>query len=118
MNLTGTWKGATAVAGTIGGTGTITGDVTLSDGSTIKVNDISDLLSVSGALTANSGTITVDLPAGTPTDVGTVFLNVEGQITLGALFNVTIDGSPTRLKVFKTAAGLKAAPIPFSIKIR
>ena len=118
VNLTGTWKGATAVAGTIGGTGTITGDVTLSDGSTIKVNDISDLLSVSGALTANSGTITVDLPAGTPTDVGTVFLNVEGQITLGALFNVTIDGSPTRLKVFKTAAGLKAAPIPFSIKIR
>ena len=36
VNLTGTWVGATTVAGTFGGTGTLTGNLTFSAGSTFK----------------------------------------------------------------------------------
>ena len=40
VNLTGTWVGPVTVAGTLGGTGTITGDLTLSDGAELVVDDM------------------------------------------------------------------------------
>jgi len=108
VNLTGTWVGATTVAGTLGGTGAITGDLTLSDGATLKVNDINDTLDVTGALTASSGTVTVDLPAGTSTQSGVKIISATGTITTGAKFKVTIDGEKTSLRVIKKSDFLKA----------
>lgn len=108
VNLTGTWVGATTVAGTLGGKGAITGDLTLSDGATLKVNDINDTLDVTGALTASSGTVTVDLPAGTSTQSGVKIISATGTITTGAKFKVTIDGEKTSLRVIKKSGFLKA----------
>ena len=73
VNLTGTWKGATTVAGTIGGTGTLTGDLTFSEGATFKAfaADDADGLVVSGTVNYPAeGTVTVDVSAIEPeTDV-------------------------------------------------
>ena len=107
VNLTGTWVGATTVAGTFGGTGTLTGDLTLTDGATIKVSDLSDPLEVSGALTASSGTIAVDLPAGA-SGSSVKFLNADGTITTGATFVVTVGGAKSPYRVIRATGGLKA----------
>ena len=65
VNLTGTWVGATTVAGTFGGTGTLTGDLTFSDGATFKVFATDDNgLAVSGTVTCpEEGTVAVDASA-------------------------------------------------------
>ncbi|MBQ2625034.1 MAG: hypothetical protein IJG18_08065 [Kiritimatiellae bacterium] len=73
VNLTGTWKGATTVAGTFGGTGTLTGNLTFAEGSTFKAfaADDADGLVVSGTVGYPAeGTVTVDVSAIEPeTDV-------------------------------------------------
>lgn len=63
VNLTGTWVGATTVAGTFGGTGTLTGNLTFNDGATFKAFATdADGLSVSGTVTCPAeGTVTVDV---------------------------------------------------------
>ena len=64
VNITGTWKGNTTVASTIGGTGTLTGDLTFSDGATFKA--AATALTVSGAVTlptAEGETLTIDATA-------------------------------------------------------
>jgi len=78
VNLTGTWVGATTVAGTFGGTGTLTGDLTFRDGATFKAFGIdSDGLAVSGAVSyPETGTVTVDF-AEVPT-ADTVLLSASG----------------------------------------
>jgi len=115
VNLTGTWVGAVTVAGTLGGTGTISGNVTLSDGATLKVNDISDLLSVTG-LTI-SGTVNIDLPEGTAFNTNTKFLTTSSKPTIydGAKFNVSVGGVRKAVKVSATNDGLRLslAPIVF-----
>jgi len=65
VNLTGTWVGATTVAGTIGGTGTLTDNLTFNAGSTFKAFASDENgLSVSGSITyPASGTVTVDVSA-------------------------------------------------------
>ena len=65
VNLTGTWVGATTVAGTFGGTGTLTGDLTFNAGSTFKAfASGANGLSVSGTVTYPAeGTVTVDVDA-------------------------------------------------------
>jgi len=118
VNLTGTWKGATTVAGTFGGTGTLTDNLMLTDGATIKVNNISDLLEVSGALTASSGTITVDLPAEVSGSSSIKLLDVGGTITTGANFVVTAGGEKSSYRVIKTASGLKAVLPGIKIIVR
>lgn len=60
VNLTGTWVGATTVAGTFGGTGTLTGDLTFSDGATFKAN--ASALTVSGTVTLGES-LTIDASA-------------------------------------------------------
>ena len=106
VNLTGTWVGATTVAGTIGGTGSITGDLTLSDGATIKVGDISQPLAVSGSLTA-TGAITVELPEGA--EKGMIITTGSKPTITGATFTVKVGGVERNLKVTATAGGLKVA---------
>ena len=110
VNLTGTWIGATTVAGTLGGTGTITGNLTLSDGATIKVDDISHPLAVSGNLTA-SGTIDVYLPARTSINYGVVLVFVDGTIDIsGASFIVHIGNKLANVRVSALGGKLMIPP--------
>ena len=115
VNLTGTWVGATTVAGTFGGTGTLTGDLTLTDGATIKVNDISDPLDVSGSLTA-TGAITIELPEGA--GKGMVITTGSKPDISGATFTTKIGGVEKKLKVTATADGLKVGFQSLLIRIR
>lgn len=115
VNLTGTWKGATTVAGTFGGTGTLTGNLTLTDGATIKVNDISDPLAVSGSLTA-TGAITIELPEGA--EKGMVITTGSKPDISGAKFTVRVGGEEKKLKVKSTADGLKVGIHSLLIRIR
>ena len=115
VNLTGTWLGATTVAGTFGGTGTLTGDLTLSNGATIKVNDISDPLEVSGSLTA-TGAITIELPEGA--GKGMVITTGSKPDISGATFTTKIGGVEKKLKVTATADGLKVGFQSLLIRIR
>ena len=115
VNLTGTWVGPVTVAGTLGGTGTITGDLTLSSGATIKVNDISDSLEVSGSLTA-TGAITIELPEGAEKGM---LIETDGKPDIsGATFAVTVGGVAKNLKVSATAGGLKVGAQSLLIRIR
>jgi len=84
VNLTGTWVGATTVAGTIGGTGAIIGDLTLSDGATLNIPDLTSTLVVTGNLTATTGTINVRLPANVDFSHFQTLLRVTGTIDLGS----------------------------------
>ena len=115
VNLTGTWVGATTVAGTFGGTGTLTGDLTLSNGATLKVNDIADLLDVSGSLTA-TGAITIELPEGA--EKGMVITTGSKPDISGATFTTMIGGVEKKLKVTATADGLKVGAQSLLIRIR
>ena len=88
VNLTGTWIGATTVAGTFGGTGTLTGDLTFNAGATFKVFDAT-----------GDGTADTDANG----------LNVSGTVTYPAEGKVTVDVSAleqTGTKVLMTASDL------------
>ena len=115
VNLTGTWVGATTVAGTLGGTGTITGDVTLSEGATLKVNDLADPLTVTGAFTV-TGAVTIELPEGA--SLGTVVKTTSKPDISGAKFTVKVGGVAKTLKVSATANGLAVRNLPFVILFR
>ena len=99
VNLTGTWVGATTVSGTFGGTGTLTGDLTFSEGSTLKVfASDSDGLAVSGALTC---------PA-----TGTVKVDVSG-IDLEGVYYLPLLSGPTSADTDKFE--LVGTSLPFSV---
>lgn len=115
VNLTGTWVGATTVAGTFGGTGTLTGNLTLTDGATIKVDDISDPLDVSGSLTA-TGAITIELPEGA--EKGMAIMTGSKPDISGATFTTKVGGVERKLKVTATANGLKVGAQSLLIRIR
>ena len=67
VNLTGTWRGAVTVNGLLTGTGSVTGDVTFGDGSTLKRG--SSAIIVSGSVVADSSaTVIVDLNGATPAE--------------------------------------------------
>ena len=92
VNITGTWVGATTIAGTIGGTGTITGSLTLSAGATLKVSDVADPLTVSDNLSA-TGAIAIELPAGALAGGSCTLLSLGGTADLsGATFTATVGG--------------------------
>ena len=98
VNLTGTWKGATTVAGTFGGTGTLTGDLTFSDGATLKLfSSDEDGLTVTGTVTCpTEGKVTVMIPG-----------TFEGDAVLMTADNLTVDK-------FALAAG---APSKATLKV-
>ena len=118
VNLTGTWVGATTVAGTFGGTGTLTGDLTLSDGAILTVDNLSDLLEVTGNITA-SGTVTIRLPAGTSLGYGVEIASVGGNVSLsGAMFNVCVGDKLSKASVSARNGKLRISLLPLAIKIR
>ncbi len=91
VNLTGTWVGATTVAGTFGGTGTLTGNLTFSDGATFKAN--ASALTVSGTVTIPAGegeSLTIDA-ANLDADEVTI-LSSESITTETDVSKVTVDG--------------------------
>ena len=91
VNLTGTWKGATTVAGTIGGTGTLTGDLTFSDGATFKA--AATALTVSGTVALPTGegeSLTIDA-TGLDVDEATI-LSSSSITTETDVSKVTVNG--------------------------
>ena len=105
VNLTGTWVGATTVNGTLSGTGTVDGPLTLADGSTLIANT-ADPLTVSSLSLPSTGTVTIALA---DSDIGKDFISCTGTIdTTGTTFAFTVNGEPTHLTLIKTAGGLKA----------
>ena len=103
VNLTGTWVGATTVAGTFGGTGTLTGNLTFSDGATLKAN--ASALTVSGTVTIPAGegeSLTIDA-TGLDADEVTI-LSSESITTETDVSKVTVNGLYT---VASVAGALK-----------
>ena len=118
VNITGTWVGATTVAGTFGGTGTLTGSLTLSDGAMLMVDNLSDLLTVTGDITA-SGTVTIRLPAGTSLGNGVEIASVSGDVSFSsAMFNVCVGAKLSKAYVRARNGKLRISLLPLAIKIR
>jgi len=93
VKITGTWVGNVTVDGSLGGSGTVTGNVTFGDGSVLAVASAGDVLTVTGDLTA-TGAVRVDLPAGTDLKQRLQILSATGAIDVsGATFNIYIDGT-------------------------
>ena len=84
VNLTGTWIGPVTVAGTFGGAGTVTGDVTFSRGATLDASN--------GALEA-SGDVSLS-------GFITVRLSSAGQATILTTTGGTITANDVRVRVF------------------
>ena len=100
VNFTGTWVGDATVAGTLGGTGAITGNLTLADGATLKAS----APSVSGNLTA-TGAIAIELPAGALAGGACTLLAVGGTADLsGATFTATVGGVSVDLSRYEVKA--------------
>ncbi|MBQ6142353.1 MAG: hypothetical protein IJI54_13845 [Kiritimatiellae bacterium] len=108
VNLTGTWVGATTVAGTFGGTGTLTGNLTFNAGSTFKAFASDENgLSVSGSITyPASGTVTVDVSAlGTPA-AKVVLLTAASESDIDLSKFALADGTDSKCKLAKEGATL------------
>ena len=107
VNLTGTWKGATTVAGTFGGTGTLTGNLTFSDGATFKAFASDENgLSVSGTITYPSGTVTVDVSALGASAKKVVLLTAASESDIDLTKFALADGTPSKYKLAKEGATL------------
>ena len=108
VNLTGTWVGATTVAGTIGGTGTLTGNLTFSAGSTFKAFASDENgLSVSGSITyPASGTVTVDVSALGASAAKVVLLTAASESDIDLSKFALADGTNHKYKLAKEGATL------------
>ena len=117
VNLTGTWVGATTTAGTLGGTGAITGDLTLSDGATFNVANLSDPLTVEDGLSM-SGNVTIRLPAGTSTSCTIITTGNRPKID-GVTFDIYVGDTLCKtMHVTATDNGLKVVPNGFIFKLQ
>ena len=108
VNLTGTWVGATTVAGTIGGTGTLTGNLTFSAGSTLKAFASDENgLSVSGSIAyPASGTVTVDVSALGAPAAKVVLLTAASESEIDLSKFALADGTNRKYKLAKEGATL------------
>ena len=108
VNLTGTWVGATTVAGTIGGTGTLTGNLTFSAGSTFKAFASDENgLSVSGSIAyPASGTVTVDVSALGAPAAKVVLLTAASESDIDLTKFALADGTNRKYKLAKEGATL------------
>lgn len=118
VNLTGTWVGNTTVAGEFGGTGALTGDLTMSDGSIFKVfASDTDGLSVSGTVsfpTTAGQSVAVDTSDVTlSTDVATTLItssSLTSSTDISKLVapNVAleIDNDNNKLLAYKAVASV------------
>ena len=113
VNITGTWKGNTTVASTIGGTGTLTGDLTFSDGATFKA--AATALTVSGAVTlptAEGETLTIDATALVDDEVAILS---SSSITTGTdVSKVTVSG-PYAVTPVAAALKLVSTRVAFNV---
>ena len=112
VNLAGTWVGATTVAGTFGGTGTLTGNLTFIDGATFKAFDSDDNgLAVSGSVafpTTDNASVMVDLSDITLSGSGTTLITTTGG-TINGISSLSVSGAVLALVSGDTV--LKAYPI-------
>ncbi len=105
VNLTGTWKGATTVAGTFGGTGTLTGNLTFSDGATFKAN--ATALTVSGTVTTpGSGSVAVDV-----SDIASSITSSGVTLISGGVSEVGTFAAPSGYRLAADNNALKIYPV-------
>ena len=89
-NLTGTWVGPVMVDGSLGGNGTVTGDLTVTDGATLRTT----ALAVTGNATV-TGAVDLRFPANTDLAHIQTILSATGAIDIsGATFQVFIGDVP------------------------
>ncbi|MBO6166997.1 MAG: hypothetical protein J6P13_01440 [Kiritimatiellae bacterium] len=109
VNLTGTWVGATTVAGTFGGTGTLTGNLTFNAGSTFKAFASDENgLEVSGNVTFPTTDGAVDLSGITLSGSGTTLITTTGG-TIKDISKLSVSGAVLALESDGTV--LKAYPV-------
>ena len=108
VNLTGTWVGATTVAGTFGGTGTLTGNLTFNAGSTFKAFASDENgLSVSDSITCPaSGTVTVDVSALGASAAKVVLLTAANESDIDLSKFALADGPDPKCRLAKEGATL------------
>ena len=108
VNLTGTWVGDTTVSGTFGGTGTLTGNLTFSAGSTFKAFASDENgLSVYGSITyPASGTVTVDVSALGAPAAKVVLLTAASESDIDLTKFALADGTNRKYKLAKEGATL------------
>ena len=108
VNLTGTWVGATTVAGTFGGTGTLTGNLTFNAGSTFKAFASDENgLSVSDSITCPaSGTVTVDVSALGASAAKVVLLTAANESDIDLSKFALADGTDPKCRLAKEGATL------------
>ncbi len=108
VNLTGTWVGDTTVAGTFGGTGTLTGNLTFSAGSTLKAFASDENgLSVSGSIAyPASGTVTVDVSALGASAAKVVLLTAASESDIDLSKFALADGTDPKCRLAKEGATL------------
>ena len=116
VNITGTWKGNTTVAGTIGGTGTITGALNFSAGATFKAyaTDDADGLVATSVTYPEEGTVTVDASAIEPED-DVALLKATGLDA--SKFALTGAPEGATLEVVDSVLTLKLAPATVTITV-
>ena len=119
VSITGTWVGPVTVNGTLSGTGAITGNLALSNGAALVVDDMGDQLTVTGNFTTTAGTVKIYLPAGTRK--GTKFIDVTGTIDInsGTRFDVYVGNELKRYlsaKALKEGGGVKVTCPPFQVR--
>ena len=111
VNLTGTWVGATTVAGTFGGTGTLTGNLTFNAGSTFKAYASDENgLSVSGTVAYPAeGSVTVDVSDLTLSSSGTTLITFTSAPSAEDIASKMAPSSGAFLKL--DGSTLKAYPL-------
>ena len=109
VNLTGTWIGDATVYGELGGTGSLTGDLTFNAGSTFKVWETGGL-SVTGSLTLpNSGKVDVDVRAISLSEDGTTIMTLgstPASISALSCDHAVLELDGTSIKAYPAVASV------------
>ena len=120
VNLTGTWKGATTVAGTFGGTGTLTGNLTLSDGATIAVNGV-EPLKVTGDVTLLGDIVIVVADDADVSRLTILRVTGDSALNVSAVSSFTVmneSGKAVRARVEATSKELRLSKSGFYIHLQ
>lgn len=112
--ITGNWVGPVSVEGALGGTGTIDGNVVLTNGATLVTSgDGSSLLRITGTLSVHDN-LTIQLPAGydLAANTGRLLVNtyVRAAAAEASTFTIKIGDdvvSPQRYRISATTGGLR-----------
>ena len=118
VDIDGKWTGLVASTGALGGSGEISGDLSISDGATIFVSDPADVLNVTGGITA-SGAITLQFPQGYSLSGAKMAVTAGGTVDISnATFTVKCGDSVVGNVTVGSSGGIKVAAPGIVLRIR